>query len=468
MSADVAAERGRRLLAFYVLMLAAAAVLFLLIRARGEAIPVPRDAGGAAAVEGPSAPKVDAVFHVLLALVVVMAVGQALGRLFARLGQPPVLGEVVGGILLGPSLLGWLWPAGYAYLLPPAVAPYLGVVAQLGVILYMFLVGLELNAGLLRKQAHAAVTISHAGIVLPFLLGAALALLLYPRLAGPGVPFTSFALFLGVALAITAFPVLARILTDRGMTRGELGVLALGCAAAGDLTAWCLLAVAVGVARAELGAAALVLAGSAAYLAFMFLVVRPLAARFAARCDKGGLPRWAFALVLGALVLSALATDAVGIHALFGAFLLGAVVPHDSALAREFTRRTEDLVTVLLLPAFFAFTGLRTEVGLLNTAEDWLDCGLITLAATAGKYGGSLAAGRLAGLPWRTATALGALMNTRGLMELIVLNVGLDLKVISPALFAMMVLMALATTLATGPALHLLGARPAAPRSAVC
>jgi Kef-type K+ transport system membrane component KefB len=466
MSAGIAAERGRRLrlALFYVLMLAAAAALFLLIRARGEAIPVPRDAGGPAPAEGPGTPKVDAVFHVLLALVVVMVVGQVLARLFVRLGQPPVLGEVVGGILLGPSLLGWLWPGAYAFLLPPAVAPYLGVVAQLGVILYMFLVGLELNAGLLRGQAHAAVTISHAGIVLPFLLGAALALLLYPRLAGPGVPFTSFALFLGVALAITAFPVLARILTDRGISRTELGTLALSCAAAGDVTAWCLLAVVVGVARSELGAAALVLAGSAAYLAFVVLAVRPLAARFAARCDRDGLPRGAFALVLGALVLSALATDAIGIHALFGAFLLGAVVPHDSVLAREFTRRTEDLVTVLLLPAFFAFTGLRTEIGLLSGAEDWLFCGLITLVATAGKYGGSLAAARLAGLPWRTAAALGALMNTRGLMELIVLNVGLDLKVISPALFAMTVLMALATTLATAPALRLLtprGSKPA-------
>jgi Kef-type K+ transport system membrane component KefB len=466
MSAGVAADRGRRwrLALFYVLMLAGAAALFLLIRARGEAIPAPIEAGGPAPADGAGAPKVDAVFHVLLALVVVMAVGQVLARLFVRLGQPPVLGEVVGGILLGPSLLGWAWPAAYAFLLPPAVAPYLGVVAQLGVILYMFLVGLELNAGLLRRQAHAAVTISHAGIVFPFLLGAALALLLYPRLAGPNVPFTSFALFLGVALAITAFPVLARILTDRGMSRTELGTLALSCAAAGDVTAWCLLAVAVGVARAELGAAALVLAGSAAYLAFVFLAVRPLAARFAARCDRDGLPRWAFALVLSALLLSALATAAIGIHALFGAFLLGAVVPHDSALAREFTRRTEDLVTVLLLPAFFAFTGLRTEVGLLSGAEDWLVCGLITLVATAGKYGGSLAAARLAGLPWRTAAALGALMNTRGLMELIVLNVGLDLKVISPALFAMMVLMALATTLATAPALRLLtprGSKPA-------
>jgi Kef-type K+ transport system membrane component KefB len=468
MSADVAVDRGRRLwqALFYLLMLGGAAALFLLIRAHGEAIPAAA-VGAAAPAEAPGAPKVDAVFHVLLALVVVMAVGQVLARLFVVLGQPPVIGEVVGGILLGPSLLGWLWPAGYAYLLPPAVAPYLGVVAQLGVILYMFLVGLELNAGLLRRQAYAAVTISHAGIVFPFLLGAALALPLYPRLAGPGVPFTSFALFLGVALAITAFPVLARILTDRGLTRTELGALALSCAAAGDVTAWCLLALVVGVARAELGAAALVLAGSAAYLAVMFLAVRPLAARFAARCDKAGLSRGAFALVLAALVLSALATDAIGIHALFGAFLLGAVVPHDSALAREFTRRTEDLVTVLLLPAFFAFTGLRTEVGLLSGAEDWLVCVAITLVATAGKYGGSLVAARLAGLPWRTATALGALMNTRGLMELIVLNVGLDLKVISPALFAMMVLMALATTLATAPVLHLLTARRARPAHTV-
>jgi Kef-type K+ transport system membrane component KefB len=340
------------------------------------------------------------------------------------------------------------------------------VIAQLGVILYMFLVGLELNPGVLRGRAHATVAISHASIIVPFLLGAALALVLYPRLSSSEVSFTSFALFVGVAMSITAFPVLARILTDRGMQKTRLGVLALGCAATDDVTAWCLLAFVVGVAQARVSGAVLVLGLTAAYIGFMVLVVRPVARRFLARLDEGGLSQGVVAVVFGALLLSALATEAIGVHALFGAFLLGAVIPHDSAVAGAFTRKLEDLVTVLLLPAFFAFTGMRTRIGLVSGLEEWLVCGLIVLVATAGKFGGTLAAARLTDLGWREAAALGLLMNTRGLMELIALNIGLDLKVISPALFAMMVVMALATTVATAPLLHLLTPRSPPPDQA--
>jgi Kef-type K+ transport system membrane component KefB len=356
--------------------------------------------------------------------------------------------------VLGPSLLGQLWPQAADFVLPATVAPYLGVIAQLGVILYMFLVGLELNHEMLRGRAHATVAISHASIVVPFLLGATLALLLFPQLAGSDHSFTSFALFMGVAMSITAFPVLARILTDRGMQRTPLGILALGCAASDDVTAWCLLAFVVGVAQAQLGGAFLVLALTAGYIGFMLLLVRPLLTRLLAYCESEPLPQGVIAVIYGALLLSALATEAIGIHALFGAFLLGAIIPHDSAVARALTRQLQDLVTVLLLPAFFAFTGMRTQLGLVAGAEQWLLCGLIIVVATAGKLGGTLAAARLTGLGWREGTALGLLMNTRGLMELIVLNIGLDLKVISPALFAMMVLMALVTTLATTPLLQ--------------
>ena len=438
----------------YALMLAGAVGVFLLVRACGEGLTAPAREGPA--VKGAATPHTDVFVHVLLALVAVIVASRIVGRLFRLLGQPPVIGEVVAGILLGPSLLGRLAPGAYAYLLPASVAPFLGVVAQLGVILYMFLVGLELNPAILREHGHAAVATSHAGIVVPFVLGALLALGLYPRLATADVPFTSFALFLGVSLSVTAFPVLARILTDRRLSKTNLGVLALSCAAADDVTAWCLLAFVVGVAQAQVSGAVLVLALTAGYIALVFLVVRPVVARLVPLYDGPRLGQGAMAAVLVALLLSALATEVIGVHAIFGAFLLGAVIPHDSALARDLTRKLEDVVTVLLLPAFFAFTGMRTQLGLLAGPGQWLVCGAIVLAATAGKFGGTLAAARLTGLGWRPAAALGVLMNTRGLMELIVLNIGYDLGIISPTLFAMMVLMALVTTLATTPALRLL------------
>ena len=437
-------------------LIAAAIGLFLLIRGYGENLTAPAPEATAPAPPGMGVEGGQAVLHVLLALAAVVIAGLIVGRLFVYLGQPPVVGEVVAGICLGPSLLGRLAPGVSAYLLPPSVAPLLGVIAQLGVILYMFLVGLELNAGLLRGRARSAVAISNASIIVPFLLGTGLALGLYSHLSHSDVPFTSFALFLGVAMSITAFPVLARILTDRRIHKTPLGIMALSCAATNDVTAWCLLAFVVGVAQAKVGGAFLVIGLALAYIAFMFLVVRPVAVRLLAGVTEARFTRSVAGVVLVALLLSALATEAIGVHAIFGAFLLGAVIPHDSAVARAFTHRLEDLVTVLLLPAFFAFTGMRTEIGLVSGLDQWLICGLIILVATAGKFGGTLVAGRLTGQGWRESAALGILMNTRGLMELIVLSIGLDLGVISPALFAMMVLMALITTLATTPILSLL------------
>jgi Kef-type K+ transport system membrane component KefB len=344
-------------------------------------------------------------------------------------------------------------------LLPPEVAPHLALIAQLGIILYMFLVGLEFNAGLLRSHGHAAVAISHASIVVPFLLGSLLALGLFSRLAPLDKPFTSFALFMGVALSVTAFPVLARILTDRGMAQTELGVLALSCAAVDDVTAWCLLAFVSGVVRSEVSGAMQVIGLSLVYIAGMLVIVRPLAARWIATTHGKGLSPTAVTIVFGALLVSALTTERIGIHAVFGAFLLGVVVPHDSQIAQSLKAGLEQVVLVLLLPAFFAYTGMRTQIGLVSGWDQWLICGLIIVVASLGKFGGTLAAARLAGLDWRTGSSLGILMNTRGLMELIVLNIGLDLGVITPTLFAMMVMMALVTTLATTPLLALLERR---------
>jgi Kef-type K+ transport system membrane component KefB len=391
------------------------------------------------------------LWHVLLALAAVVAAGQLLGRLFRLLGQPPVIGEVLAGILLGPSLLGRVWPAGFAYLLPTETTPALFVIAQLGVILYMFAIGLELNTENLWHIGTSALAISVAGIVVPFLLGLLLAVGIHPHYGGP-TPRVTFSLFLAVALSITAFPVLARILSDRGLTRTPLGQLALVCAAAGDVAAWCLLAIVTGVAKAQVDAGVTVLAWTAAFLAFMLIVVRPLIGRWLGAATSEITPAQVGAAMV-ALLLSALATQWIGIHALFGAFLLGAIVPHDSPLAEQLGKHLENTVVVLFLPAYFALTGMRTEIGLLTGWHDWLLCGLIILVATAGKFGGTLAAARLAGQSWRDSAALGALMNTRGLMELIVLNVGLDLGIISPRLFAMMVIMALVTTIATTPLL---------------
>jgi Kef-type K+ transport system membrane component KefB len=437
--------------------------IFLLVRSYGETLAAP-PTSPAVLTTAASAPTVspDAFLHVLLALASVIVAGRLLGLLLRAVGQPPVIGEVLAGILLGPSLLGYFAPAASAYILPADVAPFLSVVAQLGVILYMFLVGLELNADLVRHRARATVATSHASIVAPFVLGSILALYLYPRLSSSDVSFTSFALFMGIAMSITAFPVLARILTDRGMSRTELGAVALTCAAADDVTAWCLLAVVVGIAQARLESAVVIVTLAAAFIGLMFLVVRPAVVRLTARLGDRRPTRETLALALVGLLLAALTTERIGIHAVFGAFLFGAIIPHHGQLAQTLTDKLEDPVTVLLLPAFFAFTGMRTQIGLVSGGSEWLICALITLVATAGKFGGAIAAARLAGMGWHHSVGLGVLMNTRGLMELIVLNIGLDLGVISPKLFAMMVLMALATTVATTPVLSLLRLGPVA------
>jgi len=451
----------------YLLLLAGAVGSFLLIQHFGQSLSAP------VAVETTTTPKVgkppgvDVVLHVLATLAAIIAVGNVFAWGFRRIGQPAVIGEVVAGIALGPSLLGSISPDLMHLLIPgPDVDPQglvlssLKTIAQLGVILYMFIVGLELNTHKVGRHARAAIAVSHASIVVPFVLGAVLSLWLYPMLSTSNVPFTSFALFLGVAMSITAFPVLARILTDQRMERTDLGVLALSCAATDDVTAWCLLAFVVGVAQSQISSAVMVAMWTFVFIAAMFLVVRPLAIKWITWAEPRGYDRQATPVLFIALLCASLITEAIGIHAVFGAFLLGAVIPHDSRVAQELSRKLIDVVTTLLLPAFFAVTGMNTRIGLVSGMESWLVCGAIILVATMGKCGGTIAASRFVGLDWSMSTALGVLMNTRGLMELIVLNIGLSLGVISPKLFAMMVIMAVVTTVATAPILKLLVKRP--------
>lgn len=449
--------RGKlRLLLGYGAMLVATGAGLWAIRNVGYGLNAPAPPEGQAAF-GPvsHSGQLDLLLHVLVALFVITVLARGMGRLFNLIGQPPVIGEIIAGIMLGPSLLGRFSPDAMAFLLPPKVAPLLQILAQMGVIIFMFIVGVELDPGLMRKKGHTTVAISHASIVAPFLLGFLLSLYLYPRLSTSDVPFTAFGLFLGVSMSVTAFPVLARILSDRKMQKTRMGVIALTCAAVDDVTAWCLLALVTSVVTASKGSGLVTAGLAAAYIAFMVIVARPLLVRLARYVDnRGRLSQSVMAVLLMSLLLSSLATDVIGIHALFGAFALGAIIPHDSLMARQLIAKLEDLAVVLFLPAFFAFTGMRTQIGLIAGAENWVLCGLIIVVASLGKFGGSSIVARLTGLPWRESAALGILMNTRGLMELIVLNIGLELKVISPTLFAMLVIMALVTTFATTPILH--------------
>ena len=349
-------------------------------------------------------------------------------------------------------------PAVSHLVFPPQVLPAIGIVANIGVVLFMFVIGLEIDARALRRSSRLTIIVSHASIVLPFLLGTLLSLYLYPRYGRGDVGFTAFSLFLGVSLSLTAFPVLARILKEQHVQRTPLGQTALACAALNDVTAWALLALVVGIVTADVRGAMTTIPSLIAYLAVMFVMVRPAFQWLARRVEQADAPPSMLILstVIVGLLLSAATTEMIGIHALFGAFLFGVFLPHESKLTHALRERIEDLVAILFLPAFFAFTGLRTEIGLLSGIGDWAVCGLIILVATIGKFGGSYGAARYAGLGRRESSALGVLMNTRGLVELIVLNIGLDLGILSPKMFAMMVIIALVTTFMTSPIFSIL------------
>lgn len=393
----------------------------------------------------------------LIQISVILAASRLVGMLFRKLHQPQVMGEMVAGILLGPSLLGWVAPGVSAALFPPESLGYLNALSQVGLLLFMFLVGLELDPQLLKGRGHAAVVTSHVSIFAPFFLGTLLALYLYPRVSDASVPFTSFALFVGIAMSITAFPVLARILTERNLLRTPLGSLTITCAAVDDVTGWCILAGVVLLVRTTASSMPLwvTIGGSAVYILAMLFVVRPVLGWLEKSYEKRGkLAQDVMALIFLVVLLSGLVTEWLGIHALFGAFLAGAIMPKHHQFVVALTQKLEDVAVVLLLPLFFAFTGLRASIGLVSGAELWFYCGLIILVAIAGKFGGSTLAARITGTPWREAAALGILMNTRGLMELVVLNIGLDIGILSPTMFTMMVLMALVTTFMTSPMLE--------------
>lgn len=449
----------------YVLVLACAVLAVAGLIQLGGAWLSPQDVQTIAAIGPTPSPLAQMIGNaqgplarLILQLFVIIVAARVLGTIAGRLGQPPVIGEIAAGVLLGPSLFGWLVPGTSAFVFPDASMPLLQLLSQIGVLLFMFVVGVELDPSHLRGRAPVAIAVSHFSIVIPFVLGVMLSLGLYTHYAPADVPFYAFALFCGIAMSITAFPVLARILEERHLTHTPLGATAITCAAVDDVTAWGILAfvVAVTTAGGAVETLVVIVALSAIFVLLMFAAGRPVLQRTLGTDPPGdSLGKGRLAIALSVMLASALATETIGIHALFGAFVAGAIMPHGGTFRALLRDRIDGISSVFLLPLFFAYTGLRTEIDLLGDWGSWAVCLAIVLTATAGKLGGTVLAARWIGLPWRDSVALGALMNTRGLMELIALNVGYDLGILTPEIFAMMVLMALVTTAMTGPLLSL-------------
>lgn len=395
----------------------------------------------------------------LLQIIVIIGMAKMLGVLFSKIAQPTVIGEMVAGILLGPSLLGMLFPAVQTFLFPPASLDSLKLLSQIGVILFMFMVGAELDLRYVRQQVQVAVLVSHTSIIISFFLGNVFSLLIYHALAPSSISFIAFALFMGIAMSITAFPVLARIIAEHGLSGSSLGKITIACAAVDDLTAWCILAVVVTFAKASgFGDAVLTIILAVLFVSAMLFLVQPRLNRMFGGNANDWIPGRAF--IVGLLLfifISALLTEVIGIHTMFGAFLAGAIMPTQTPLQLFLKDRLATLGSVFLLPLFFVFTGLRTQIDLIGDWWNWLICAGVIVIAITGKLGGAMLAARWTGMSWQDAFSIGALMNTRGLMELIVLNIGYDLGILSPPIFTMMVLMALATTLMTGPLLSLFG-----------
>jgi Kef-type K+ transport system membrane component KefB len=391
----------------------------------------------------------------LAQIVTIILVARLFGWICMKIKQPSVIGEMIAGIILGPSLLGMYFPEFSAFLFPKESLGNLQFLSQIGLILFMYIVGMELDLSVLRKKAHDAVVISHASIIIPFALGIGLSYYIYQEFAPQGIQFTSFALFIAIAMSITAFPVLARIVQERNLQKTKLGTVVITCAAADDITAWCILAAVIAIVKAGSFASSIyVILMAIAYVFLMIKIVRPFLKRIGdLQAGKNTINKPMVAIFFLTLILSAYATEVIGIHALFGAFMAGAIMPENAKFRTMFIDKVEDVALVLLLPLFFVFTGLRTQIGLLNDGHLWITAGFIILTAVIGKFAGSALAAKFLGINWKESLTIGALMNTRGLMELIVLNIGYDLGVLSPEIFAMMVIMALFTTFMTGPAL---------------
>lgn len=394
----------------------------------------------------------------LLQIITIIIVARFFGWIFRKIGQPTVIGEIIAGIFLGPSVVGMYFPEYSGLLFPLESLGNLQFLSQIGLILFMFVIGMELDLKVLKNKANDAVVISHASIVIPFSLGIGLSYFIYHQFAPEGVEFLSFSLFMGIAMSITAFPVLARIVQERGIHKTKLGTIVITCAAADDITAWCILAAVIAIVKAGTFASSMyIILMAAAYVVMMLFVVKPFLKKIGdLYATRENLSKPVVAIFLLTLIISSYMTEVIGIHALFGAFMTGAIMPDLTKIRKIIIEKVEDVALILLLPLFFVFTGLRTQIGLINDVYLWQVTGLIIGVAVVGKFFGSALAAKFVGQNWRDSLTIGALMNTRGLMELVVLNIGYDLGVLSTEVFTMMVIMALVTTFMTGPAIDLI------------
>jgi Kef-type K+ transport system membrane component KefB len=452
-------------LLFYVLTIAVFSVLIYLVILKGR----DQEAGRMIATSPASSnwqQFKDTYFHnithplamLLVQIITIIVFARLFGYACRKIKQPTVIGEIIAGIFLGPSFLGLFFPEFSAFLFPKTSLSNLQFLSQIGLILFMFVVGMELDMKMLKNKAQDAVVISHASIIFPFALGIGLAYYLYEGHAPPTINFLSFSLFIGISMSITAFPVLARIVQERGLSKTRLGTIVITCAAADDITAWCMLAAVIAIVKAgSIVSSVYTIVIALLYVFIMLRVVSPFLKNFGDKySNKEGLSKPVVAIFFIILLISAYTSEVIGIHALFGAFLAGVIMPANIKFRNIFIEKVEDVSLVLLLPLFFVFTGLRTQIGLLNEPGLWVTCILIISVAVAGKFLGSAFAAKFVGQTWKDSLTIGALMNTRGLMELVVLNIGYDLGVLNPAIFAMMVIMALVTTFMTAPALSLI------------
>ena len=393
----------------------------------------------------------------LIQIIAVLLMVRLFGFLFKHIGQPGVIGEIVAGIVLGPSVLGYFFPDVFQALFTPESLTNLELLSQVGLVLFMFVIGMELDFSVLKNKINETLVISHAGILVPFFLGIVASYWIYEEYAAAQTAFLPFALFIGISMSITAFPVLARIIQERNMTKTSLGTLAIASAANDDVTAWCLLAVVIAIAKAGTFASALYAIGlTALYIIIMFMVVRPFLKKVGeVYANQEVINKTFVALILLILIISSTLTEIIGIHALFGAFMAGVVMPPSIGFRKVMMEKVEDIALVFFLPLFFAFTGLRTEIGLINSPALWGVCLLLITVAVAGKLGGCAVAARLVGESWKDSFTIGTLMNTRGLMELVALNIGYEMGVLPPSIFVILVIMALVTTFMTTPLLHL-------------
>jgi Kef-type K+ transport system membrane component KefB len=451
---------------FYIVVTGGFTVLMFWIVSKGKALELGRNITITISKDSLFNQFLDSLRHnlqhplaiLLLQIITIIIVARFFGWIFRKIGQPTVIGEIIAGIFLGPSLVGMYFPEYSALLFPVESLGNLQFLSQIGLILFMFVIGMELDLKALKNKANDAVVISHASIVIPFAFGIGLAYFIYNQFAPEGVEFLSFSLFMGIAMSITAFPVLARIVQERGLHKTRLGTIVITCAAADDITAWCLLAAVIAIVKAGSFASSLyIILLAVTYVLMMLFIVKPFLKKIGdLYSTRDNLSKPVVAIFLLTLIISSYLTEVIGIHALFGAFMMGVIMPDISKIRIIFIEKVEDVALILLLPLFFVFTGLRTQIGLINDPYLWKITGLIILVAVGGKFIGSALAAKFVGQNWKDSLTIGALMNTRGLMELVVLNIGYDLGVLTSEIFTMMVIMALVTTFMTGPALDII------------